>query len=143
MSTVHPRIVVSDADRAIDFYRRAFGAELRERFVDDAAGRVVHAALSIGGAVVALADEDPAHGNVAPTSLGGSPVLLQLVVDDAYAAEKRLEEAGGEAIFPVADRFYGKREGRLRDPFGHLWILTQPLEDLSPEEIRRRLERQG
>jgi uncharacterized glyoxalase superfamily protein PhnB len=143
MSTIHPRLIVSDADRAIDFYRRAFGAELLERFRDDALGRVVHAAVSIGGATVALADEDPAHGNVAPTSLDGSPVLLQLVVDDAFAAEARMLEAGGEAIFPVADRFYGKREGRLRDPFGHVWILTQPLEALSPEEIQRRLEQQG
>lgn len=132
-----PRLVVRGADAAIDFYRRAFAAELIERFVDDE-DRVVHAALSIDGAIIALTEERRDWNNDSPASLGGSPVILNLVVADVDAVAIQLETAGADVIFPVADQYYGHREGRIRDPFGHLWIVTTIVEVLEPEQIRER-----
>lgn len=136
---LHPRLIVEDADRAIEFYERAFGAELVERFADEEVGWVVHAAISIDGTILALADENPRSQNVAPPTLGGSPVILQLTVADPDAVGARMVELGAEVIFPIADQFYGRREGRLRDPFGHLWILGEQLEERSGDEIPRRM----
>jgi len=130
-----PRLVVRGADDALDFYRRAFGAEIVERYVDEA-NVVVHAAFSIGGAVVALTEERHEWNNNAADSLGGSPVLLNLVVDDADAVGERLEAAGAQAVFPIADQYYGHREGRFRDPYGHLWIITTIVEKLSLSEVQ-------
>lgn len=133
-----PRLVVAGADQAIAFYRLAFGAELLERYADPH-GHVVHAALSIEGVVVSLTEEKKDWNNVAPTSLGGTPVILSLTVEDADQLGVALEEAGAEVVFPISDQFYGHREGRFRDPFGHLWIITEVLETLSPEEIEARM----
>jgi PhnB protein len=138
--TLTPRLVVRGADDALEFYRRAFGARIEERYTDDS-GRVVHAAFSIRGAVLALTEEHRDWNNDAPASLGGSAVILNLVVDDVDAVGKRLEAAGAEVIFPIADQPYGHREGRLRDPFGHLWILTKIVEELTPDQIRERMRR--
>lgn len=139
--TLTPRLIVAGADRAIEFYKAALGADLVERFADDS-GAVVHAALEIGEAVIALTEERKDWNNVAPTSLGGTPVILNLVVDDADAVGKAMQSAGAEIVFPIADQFYGHREGRLRDPFGHLWIVTTIVETLSPEEIEARMQRE-
>ena len=138
MTQLTPRLIVAGADRAIEFYRAAFGAELSERYVDDT-GQVVHAALTIGSAIIALTEERPEWHNVAPTSLGGSPVMLNLVVDDVDALGESLLAAGAENVIPIADQFYGHREGRFRDPFGHLWIVTKITEELTPEQIRARM----
>ena len=137
-TTLTPRLVVRGADRALDFYQRAFEARIEERYADDS-GHVVHAALSIGGATIALTEEQRDWNNASPDSLGGSPVILNLVVDDVDALGERLLGAGAEVVFPIADQFYGHREGRFRDPFGHLWIVTQIVERLSPAEIQKRL----
>lgn len=141
MTRLHTRLIVHDADRALAFYERALGATIIERFRDDAIGKVVHAAIQIEDIVLSLADEDPEHGNPAPPTLGGTPVILSLTVEDADVWALRMVEAGAEILIPVDDRFYGKREGRVRDPFGHVWILSQPLETLSAEEIQRRVDR--
>ena len=133
-----PRLIIAGADRAIAFYQSVFGARLIERYADDT-GHVVHVALAFGDAVVALTDERPEWNNVAPSALGGTPVILNLVVDDADAAGARLTAAGAETVFPIADQFYGHREGRFRDPFGHLWMITTITEHLSPEEIATRM----
>ncbi len=139
---VCPRLIVSGADRALDFYQAVFGARVLERYDDDR-GLVVHAAVRIGSSIVALADADPDGHNAAPPALGGSPVILSLTVPDADAVGHLLLAHGAEVIFPIADQFYGKREGRFRDPFGHLWIISQPLADLAPAEIQRRLRARG
>ena len=133
-----PRLIVAGADRAIDFYRTAFGADLIERYTDDT-GRVVHAALALGDAIVALAEERPDWNNVAPARLGGTPVILTLVVADADAVGAKLVAAGAEPVFPIADQVYGHREGRFRDPFGHLWIVSTIIETLSPDQIAARM----
>jgi len=130
---LYPRLVVAGAAAAIDFYVAAFDAEETERYTDDE-GRIVHAAIRIGAYAVAVKDEG--DGDPAPTTLGGSPVIMALEVDDAVGA--RMERAGATVIYPISDWPYGQRGGRLADPFGHLWMIAQPIEDLSPEEIQRR-----
>lgn len=137
--TLTPRLVVSSAAEAITFYETVLGARELERYTLPS-GRVVHAALALGGAVLALVDAAPAWNNVDPRSLGGSPVILTLEVDDPDAIAAAAVRRGARVIFPVADQSYGHREGRIEDPFGHLWILTKLVEALSPEEIQRRMD---
>lgn len=136
--TLTPRLIVADAVGAIAFYVAAFGAIERECFKDPN-GRVVHAALSVGQSLFSLAEEAPEWRNFGPKSLNGSPVLFTLSVDDADAVAESAVQHGAEIIIPIADQFYGKREGRVIDPFGHLWIISTPRENLSDAEIRQRL----
>lgn len=138
--TLTPRLVVRGADEALEFYRRVFDARIEERYADET-GHVVHAAFAVGDAVIALTEERREWNNDAPASLGGSPVILNLVVDDVDGLGERMQAAGAEAIFPIADQPYGHREGRFRDPFGHLWIVTKIVEKLTPEQIRERMDR--
>lgn len=137
-ATLTPRLVVRGADEALEFYCRVFDARIEERYADDS-GHVIQAAFSIGGATIALTEEKREWNNDAPTSLGGSPVILNLVVEDVDALGERLQAAGAQAIFPIADQYYGHREGRFRDPFGHLWIITKVVEQLTPDQIRERM----
>jgi PhnB protein len=124
ITRLFPRLVVSDAAGAIDFYVKAFGAlEQGERYVVD--GRIVHAEVLIGTASLHLKDEG--DGDPAPTSLGGTPVILGLDVTDADAVAARMVDAGGTVIYPVHDAEYGVRGGRLADPYGHQWMISQPL----------------
>jgi PhnB protein len=139
--TLSPRLIVAGAARAIDFYKKVFGATEVVRFADEKlGGLIVHAEISIGDAVVTLAEENREWHNHAPSSLGGSPVILTLHVSDAHAVGARLERAGAKVIFPISDHFYGAREGRFVDPFGHVWVITQEIEKLSTEEIQRRVD---
>lgn len=135
-----PRLVVRDAASAIRFYTQAFGAEERERFAMPE-GPIVHAAIAIDGAVVAL--KDASHGDVGPDALGGTPVILQLLCDDPDAVCERAVALGAEVVFPIEDQFYGHREGRIRDPFGHLWILTRVVREMTPAEIQRAVDAFG
>jgi PhnB protein len=132
---LYPRLVVSDGAAAIDFYQRTLGATETARYTDPA-GKIIHAELTIGPATVAIKDED--EGDPAPTSLGGTPVILALYVDDADAVGAAMTGAGAKVVYPISDQPYGERGGRLADPYGHLWMISQRIEDLSPEEIRRR-----
>jgi PhnB protein len=135
IQALYPRLVVSDGAAAIDFYTRTLGAEETARYTDPA-GRIVHAELTIGPATVAIKDEDGADR--APTSLGGTPVVIALYVDDADAVAESMTGAGATVVYPVNNQPYGERGGRLADPYGHLWMISQRIEDLSPEEIQRR-----
>jgi len=121
-----PRLVVSDADAAIRFVQEALGGALIERYAGEN-GQVVHSKLSLGNFVISLVDEVTDWGWLSPMSLGGSPVLIHLEFEDCDTVAKRMLAHKAEIIIPIKDRPYGKREGRLRDPFGHLWVLTQPL----------------
>jgi PhnB protein len=122
-STLHPKLLVSDADSAIDYYTRALGAEPTVRVTGDD-GVVNHAELALGAAVLALAQGVPEWGWDHPGSLGGSPVLLTLTVPDPDAVADRMVRHGGELVIPVENRPYGKRQGRVADPFGHLWVIS-------------------
>ena len=121
--TATPYLVIKDAARAIDFYKRAFGAHEMVR-LEGADGRIAHCEIKIGDASILLADEWEGVGATSPSSLGGSPVIIHLQVEDVDAIAKSAIEAGAEVIFPVQDQFYGERAGRLRDPFGHMWLLA-------------------
>ena len=142
MSKLQPRLIVKGAHAAIAFYVEALGAKVTQKFVDRKLGDlVVHCELTVGESSFSLGEENPEWQNHGPTSLGGSPVILGLTVDDADAFGARMVQHGSTVVFPIADQFYGIREGRLRDPFGHLWIISQVTEKLSDDEVQRRVDR--
>ncbi|MFF2083662.1 VOC family protein [Nocardia sp. NPDC058176] len=122
-TALEPKLLVADADAAIAFYTRALGAEVRRRIADDD-GVVNHAELTLGAVGFALAQSVAEWGWHDPESVGGSPVLLVLTVADPDATADRLVEHGAALVIPVEDRPYGKRQGRVRDPFGHLWVIS-------------------
>ncbi len=126
VTSLTPHLVVRGAAQAIDFYRAAFGAyETGERFTNDD-GTIAHAELVIGGFALSLSDE---HGaELSPDSIGGTPVRVSLYTEDVDALAEGAVAAGATVVYPVADQPYGLRGGRLRDPFGHLWIVHAPLD---------------
>ena len=135
--SVTPYLAVRNADRAIDFYKRAFGArELMRMAGPD--GKVRHAELKIGDSIIFLSDEMPGGSTRSPESLGGASGYQYLYVKDVDATFKRAVDAGARVLMPVADMFWGDRFGRLADPFGHEWGLSTHKEDLTPDEIARR-----
>jgi uncharacterized glyoxalase superfamily protein PhnB len=132
--TITPHITVKGAAQAIDFYKAAFGAEeLGRHGMPD--GTIMHALLRIGTSMLMLNDEFPAMGSKGPTSIGGSPVTLNLYVQDVDKAFERAVKAGATVKMPVADMFWGDRYGMLADPFGHLWSIATHKQDLTPEQI--------
>jgi PhnB protein len=142
LTTVTPRLVVSDGAAAIDFYSRAFGAEpVGERHTMPD-GALIHAELRIGNAIVMLTQETapPAHGGPARSPAADRPVnvILATYWEDVDGAWERALDAGAEVIYPLADHFYGERGGRLCDPYGHQWMLSRVTEVLSADEIARR-----
>jgi PhnB protein len=136
---VTPYLVVKGASAAIDYYQKVFGATVHGR-MDAPGGMVGHAELMIGGSMIMLADEFPGMGFRGPKAIGGSPVSLMLYVENVDEVFKRALEAGARQVRPVADQFYGDRMGTLEDPFGHVWTIGSHIEDVSPEEMRRRSE---
>ena len=138
MHTVTPHLVVNGAAKAIDFYKRAFGAqELGRHPTPD--GRIMHAGIKIGDSHVYLADEFPEmSGDRAPSN--GSSVVLHLYVPDVDTAFNQAVSAGAKVKMPLANMFWGDRYGQLIDPFGHHWSLATHVEDVTPEEMRRRAE---
>ncbi len=137
--TVTPYLIVKGAARAIEFYQRAFGAIELMR-MSDGQGRVGHAEIRIGDSVIMLADEQPAMGYREPRSLGGSSVSILLYLEDVDGVFERAVKAGARAQRPVADQFYGDRSGTLEDPFGHVWTIATHIEDVAPEEMKRRAQ---
>lgn len=135
-------LTVDGAAEAIDFYRRAFGAVERMRMVDDS-GRVGHADLAIGPITVMLADEHPEMNVLGPRTLGGSPVLLYLQVDDVDAVHERAVAAGATTLRAPEDQFHGNRTATIEDPFGHHWMLAQPVETLTVDELAARAAEGG
>jgi PhnB protein len=139
---VSPYLTVEDGHAAIDFYTRAFGAVERMRMVDDQ-DRVGHADIAIGPIGVMLADEHPEMGILAPTTLGGSPVLLYLHVDDVDAAHASAVAAGATSLRAPEDQFHGNRTATVEDPFGHHWMLATPIEALTAPEMGARAAGDG
>jgi PhnB protein len=137
--TVTPSIVVAGATKAIDFYKKALGAEEVMRFPGPG-GTIMHAEIRVGDSVVMLADEMPEQGGRSPKSYGGTPVSFFVYKDNVDAAWKRAVDAGAKEIMPLQDMFWGDRTGCLEDPFGHRWWLAQHVQDLTPEEIQRNAE---
>lgn len=135
-TTIQPRLIVDDADRAIGFYVEALGGIELMRFTEPS-GKVVQAEVRIGDTTIALTEHD-GQTNQSPLDLGGSPLILTIMVDDADSVGAAMIANGAQVIIPIDDRYYGRREGRMQDPSGHLWIISQHLEDLTEEEIADR-----
>jgi PhnB protein len=140
--SVTPYLIFSDAPAAIAFYKKALGAEEVMRMADPG-GKVQHAEIKIGDSHIMLADEHPEIGALSPKTVGGSPVLIHLYVEDVDGAVERAVAAGAKLVRPVEDQFYGDRNGGVEDPFGYRWFIATRREDLSIEEIRRRAAAQG
>ena len=136
--SVTPYLALRDAKAAIDFYTRAFGAELVLK-LDMPDGTIAHAEIRIGDSVLMLAEENAEWGNRSPLSFGGSPVSMMIYVPDVDAAFARALEAGATRVRPVEDQFYGDRSGTLADPYGYQWTLATHIEDVSTEEAQRRM----
>jgi PhnB protein len=136
-SAVTPYITIKNAAAAIEFYKKAFGAEeaLRLNAPD---GTVAHAEIRIGGAVIMLSEESPQWDALSPDTIGGTASSIMLYVRDADAVFKRAVAAGATVTRDIADQFYGDRCGNVKDPFGHKWSIATHIEDVSPEEIGRR-----
>jgi PhnB protein len=134
-----PYLAIRDAAKAIEFYKKAFGATERMSMAGRE-GKVMHAEVDIEGGLVMLCDEFPEWGMLSPQHLGGSPVVLHVYVRDVDALFKQAEAAGCKVVMPPKDQFYGDRSGRLTDPFGHVWSFATHVEDVSPAEMDRRFK---
>jgi uncharacterized glyoxalase superfamily protein PhnB len=140
-ATLMPHLVCAGAAKAIDFYKKAFGASELMR-LPGKDGKLVHGAVEINGACVMLVDEMPEWGALSPKALKGTPVTVHLVVDDVDAVFKRAVKAGATAIMPVADMFWGDRYGVLEDPFGHRWSVATHVRDMTPKEIQKAMPKE-
>lgn len=139
--TVTPYLCVHDGAAAIEFYKRAMNAqELFRMQLPD--GKISHAELQIGDSRVMLAGEFPEMNFRSPKSLGGSPIMMHLYVDDCDAWFNRAVDAGAKVTRPVADQFYGDRGGGVEDPFGHSWYFSTHVEDVSEEELKERAKKE-
>jgi PhnB protein len=136
-STVTPHLVLRGAARAIDFYKKAFGAKERMR-MGGPDGNIGHAELQIGSSIVMCADEMPQMGSSAPETVGGSPVHIFLYVPDVDKIFGQAVQAGAKVDMPLTDMFWGDRYGKVTDPFGHHWSMATHVEDVSPKEMERR-----
>ncbi len=137
--TVTPYVTVKGAAGAIEFYKRAFGAEEIFRWADPD-GSIRHAEVVIGDSPVMITDEAPEFGMSGPQSLGGSPVHMFLYVEDADAVFNRAIAAGATELMPVKDSSDGDRRGGVTDPFGHVWYIGTHVEDISREELQKRYD---
>lgn len=136
--TVTPYLILNDAAGALAFYKKAFGATELVR-MPGPGGKIMHAEIKIGDSPIMLADEFPEMGARSPQAYGGTPVSLALYVEDVDARVDQAVAAGATVRRPVADQFYGDRSGTVEDPFGHVWTLSTHKEDVSPEEMQRRI----
>ena len=135
--SITPYLVVRGATAAIDFYQKAFAAKEMFRMAQPD-GRIGHAEIKIGNAIVMLADEYPEMGFVGPQARGGASMCLLVYVEDVDACYARALAAGAKSLRPVQNQFYGDRAGTIEDPFGHYWTIATHKEDVAPEELKRR-----
>ncbi len=139
---VSPYLIVDGAAAAIDFYTSILGATERLR-LPAPEGKVGHAELQIGDSVIMLADEFPEMNAIGPKTVGGTPVSLVVYVESVDDVFRRAIGAGATELQAPTDRFYGERAGEFLDPFGHRWSVMTHIEDLSPEEVQRRMANMG
>jgi PhnB protein len=135
IQNLSPHLVCAGAADAIKFYEQGFGAKEMIR-LPGPDGKLMHACISINGCSVMLVDENRQYGMLSPKALGGTPVTMHLIVEDADAAAARAVAAGAKVVMPVADMFWGDRYGVVEDPFGHRWSLATPKRQMSEAEIR-------
>jgi PhnB protein len=137
--SVTPYLVIRDAARAIGFYQKAFGATELFRIADDQ-GRIGHAEIKIGDSPIMMSDEHPEMNCTSPQALGGTPVSLMVYVPDVDAVVAQAIAAGATPQQPIENKFYGDRSGSVIDPFGHIWHLATHIEDVPPDELKRRAD---
>lgn len=135
--SINTYLVVRNAPKAIDFYKKAFGAEERFRMHGPDGKTIMHADLKLGDSVFMLTEESKEMKAQSPESIGGSPVSMYVYVNDVDATFNQAVSEGATVLMPVKDQFYGDRSGYLRDPFGHLWSIATHKKDLSPDELRK------
>ncbi|HKW18721.1 MAG TPA: VOC family protein [Terriglobales bacterium] len=134
--TLTPHLVVRNADAALEFYKKALGAEvLNVARMDD--GKIMNAAVRIGDSMLMLNDEMPEFGALSPLSTGGSGVTIHIYTEDVDTAYNRAISAGAKVTMPLMDQFWGDRYGVVTDPFGHSWSLATHVKDMSPEDMQR------
>jgi uncharacterized glyoxalase superfamily protein PhnB len=138
--TLTPHLIVKGASRAIDFYKKAFGAEEIRRIASPDDKTIMQVDLKVGDSHVFLADECPEVGCRGPTRGTGTSVTIHMYVEDVDAAFGKAIAAGAHVRMPLSDMFWGDRYGVLTDPFGHAWSMATHKEDLTPEEIRERAQ---
>jgi len=141
-NSVTPYLIIKDAARAIDYYKKVFGAtEVFRMPMPD--GKVGHAELQIGNSRIMLADENPGmgQGHASATSIGASPVSLYLYLPDVDRVVERAVAEGAKILKPIQNQFYGDRSGFIQDPFGHLWGIATHVEDVSPQEMEERMKK--
>ena len=135
---VCPYLAVRGAARAIEYYKKVFGATEAFRLTDPNSGKIGHAEILIGQSRIMLADEAPDWGHLSPESVGGSPVSFHLHVPNVDEMVQRAVDAGSILLRPVADEFFGERRGMVTDPFGFSWHISTTKEEVSPQEMQRR-----
>lgn len=143
-SPISPHLTVSDAAEAIEFYKKAFGAEEVDRHAAPDGKRIMHAKLLVNGGTLLLNDDFPEYSNGqsnTPQASGGVSTVLHLQVSDADTVYNQALAAGATVRFPLADQFWGDRYGQLKDPFGHVWSIGSKKRDVSPEELQEGAKR--
>ena len=135
--SVTPYLIINGAAGAIDFYKKAFGATELCRMEHE--GKIGHAELKIGDSPIMLADEQPGMGYQSPQALGGTPVSLMIYVEDVDTIYKQAIASCGVELNALQDWFYGDRSGTLKDPYGHVWTVSTHKEDVTPEEMDKRI----
>jgi PhnB protein len=136
--TVTPYLIIKGAAQALEFYKKAFGATELMRFPGPD-GAIMHAEIKIGDSPIMMGEENVAMGARSPGTIGGTPVGICLYVPDVDALAKQAVAAGATVVRPVQDQFYGDRSGTFTDPYGHQWTLATHKEDVSSEEMQRRM----
>jgi PhnB protein len=141
-NSVTPYLIVRDAAKAIEYYKKVFGATETVR-MNGPDGKVGHAELKIGNSRIMLADENPGMGpgHTSAATVGGSPVSLYIYLPDVDSVVKAVAAEGGKILKPVQDQFYGDRNGFIQDPFGHLWGIATHVEEVSPQEMKERMKK--
>jgi len=137
-TSVTPYLYIRGAAEAIQFYKQVFNATERMRLLGPD-GRIGHAEIEIGGSVIMLAEENPERGAKSPPAFGGSPVSLLVYVPKVDEVFAKALAAGAKQLRPVENQFYGDRSGGFADPFGHTWHVSTHVEDVSPEELEKRM----
>ena len=138
--SITPMLIVKDGLKAIEYYKKVFGAIDKGTMMMPDNKSVAHAELMIGDSKIMLSDEFPEMKSLSPTTIGGSPVSLYLYVEDVDKTFNLAVAEGGKSLFPVQDQFYGDRHGSIQDPFGHIWSIATHIKDLTKEEMKKAAE---
>ena len=138
--SITPMLIVKDGLKAIEYYKKVFGAMDKGTMMMPDNKSVAHAELMIGDSKIMLSDEFPEMKSLSPTTIGGTPVSLYLYIEDVDKTFNVAVAEGGKSLFPVQDRFYGDRHGSIQDPFGHIWSIATHIKDLTEEEMKKAAE---